>query len=103
MNDSFTPLFIYRLSQRFTHCRAGVCFRHGIEVAVDIGSGTHIAMSEPFLDLLHWHALCKKHRGAGVAKIVEADLLQVMLFQQLSEVSGDEVGIIHPRERVRIE
>jgi len=31
-------------------------------------------MSEPFLDLLHWYALCEEHRGAGVAKIVEAEL-----------------------------
>ena len=60
----------------------------------DTHSGTHIAMSEPFLDLLHWHALCEEHRGAGVAKIVEADLLQVMLLQQLSKASGNEVGIV---------
>ena len=80
VNDSFTPLFIYRLSQRFTHRRAGVRFGDGIEVAVDIRRGAHIAMSEPFLDLLHGHALGEEHRGAGVAKIVETDLLQVMLL-----------------------
>ena len=49
-------------------------------MAVDVGGGAHIAMSEPFLDLLHGHALGKKHRGAGVAKIVEADLLQIVLL-----------------------
>ena len=80
--------------QRFTHRRTRVRFGDGIEVAVDIRRGAHIAMSEPFLDLLHWHAPGEKHRGAGVAKIVEADLLQIMLLQKLSEVSGDEVGII---------
>ena len=52
-------------------------------------------MSEPFLDLLHWHALGEQYRGAGVAQIVEADLLQVMLLQQLPEVSGDEIGIVY--------
>ena len=51
-------------------------------------------MSEPFLDLLHWNALRKEHRGAGVAKIVEAYFLQIMLLQKLSEVFGDEVGIV---------
>ncbi len=51
-------------------------------------------MSEPFLDLLHGDALCEEHRGAGVAKIVEAYFLQVMLLQKLSEVLGDEVGIV---------
>ena len=74
-----SPFLMPFSPQRFTHRRAGVCFRHGIEVAVDISRGAHVAMSEPFLDLLHWHALCEEHRGAGVAKIVEADLLQFSL------------------------
>ena len=45
--------------QRLTHRGAGVCFRHGIEVAVDVGGGAHVAMPEPFLDLLHGHTLGK--------------------------------------------
>ena len=69
-------------------------------MAINICGGAHIAMSEPFLDLLHGHALCEEHRGAGVAKIVEADLLQIMLLQQLPEVSGDEVGIVQLAECV---
>jgi hypothetical protein len=28
-------------------------------VAIDIRRGAHIAMSEPFPDLLHWNALCE--------------------------------------------
>lgn len=55
-------------------------------------------MSEPFLDLFHGDSLCEEHRGAGVAQIVEADLLQVMLLQKLSEMSGDEVGIVELAE-----
>ena len=89
-----SPFLMLFLPQRLTHRRAGVCFGDGVEVAVDIRRGAHIAMSEPFLDLLHGHALCEKHRGAGVAKIVEAYFLQVVLLQQLSKVSGDEVGIV---------
>ena len=69
-------------------------------MAIDIRRGAHVTMSEPFLDLLHGHALCKEHRGAGVAKIVEADLLQVMLLQKLSEVFGDEVWIVELAEGV---
>ena len=74
-----SPFLMLSSSQRFTYCRAGVRFGDGIEVAIDICSGAHIAMSEPFLDLLHGHALCEEHRGAGVAKIVESDLLQFSL------------------------
>ena len=77
--------------QRFTHRCAGICLDYGIEVAVDICRGAHAAMSEPFLDLLHGHALCKEYRGAGVAQIAEADFLQIMLLKKLPKVSGDEV------------
>ena len=52
-------------------------------MAIDISRGAHVAMSEPFLDLLHWHALCEEHRGAGVAKIVEAELLQVGILSKV--------------------
>ena len=85
-------VLIIDLPQRFTHRCTRVCFRHSIKVAIDIRRGAHIAMSEPFLDLLHRYALGEEHRGAGVAQIVEADFLQIMLFQKLPEVSGDEVG-----------
>ena len=81
VTDSVTPFAIPSLSESFTHCGAGVCFCYGIEVAVDVGSGAHIAMSEPFLDLLHGHALCKEHRGAEVAQIVEENPLQVVLLK----------------------
>ena len=67
--------------QRFTHRGAGVRFCYGIEVAIDIRRGAHVAMSESFPVLLHGHALGEEHRGAGVAKIVEAYFLQVMLLQ----------------------
>ena len=86
--------FSHYSPQCFTHRRTRVCLGDGIEVAIDIRRSAHIAMSEPFLDLHHRYALGEEHRGAGVAQIVEADLLQVMLLQQLSEVSGDEVGIV---------
>ena len=76
-----SPLLILS-PQRFTHRRAGVRFGDSIEVAVDIGGGAHIAVSEPFLDLMHRHALCEKHRGTGVAKIVEAYFLQFTLSRK---------------------
>ena len=65
--------------QRFTHRSTRVCFCYRVKVAIDIRRGTHIAMSKPFLDLLHRHALCEEHRGAGVAKIVEENLHQLSL------------------------
>ena len=63
------------LSQRFTHRGAGFGFAYGIKVAVDVGGGAHITMPEPFLDLLHRHALGKQYRCTGVAQVVEAYFL----------------------------
>ena len=54
-----SPFLILSSPQRLAHRRAGVRFGDGIEVAIDICGGAHIAVPEPFLDLLHWHALCK--------------------------------------------
>ena len=95
---SRSALFSCSLHPNANSRRAGIRFRDSIKVAVDIRCGAHVAMSEPFLDLLHWHTLGEKHRGAGVAQIVESDLLQVMFLQKLSKVSGDEVGTEQPLE-----
>ncbi len=98
MAEPHGSAFLFSLPQRLTHGSSRVCLAYGIKVAIDIRRGAHIAMSEPFLDLLHWNALGKKHRGAGVAKVVEAYFLQVVLLQKLSEVSGDKVGIVQLAE-----
>jgi hypothetical protein len=39
--------------QRFTHRGACFCLGYGIEVAVDVGVGAHIAVSEPYLNLIY--------------------------------------------------
>jgi hypothetical protein len=88
------------LPQCLTHRGAGFGFAYGIEVALDVGGGAHIAVLEPFLDLLHGYTLGEERRGAGVAQVVEADLLQIMLLQKLSEVLGDKVGIIELAEGI---
>ena len=80
--------------QRFTHRGAGGCFCYRVKVAIDIVGGAHIAISEPFPKKIHGHALGEERRGSGVAQIVEADLLQVMIFQKLPEMSGYEVGTV---------
>ena len=73
--------FLYSTANYLIEQSCRSTLRLSCRVSVDIHRGAHIAMSEPFLDLLHWHALGEEYRGAGVAKIVEADLLQVMLLK----------------------
>ena len=91
-DHTVSPFFMLSLPQRLTHRGTGVCFRHGIEVAIDVGDGARIAVSEPFPNLLHRYALVREAPGRRRAQVVEADLLQLMLLQMLSRVPGYEVG-----------
>ena len=50
-------------------------------MAVDVRRGGNVAVAQPLLDQLHLHALCDKERRAGVAQIVEADVLESVLLQ----------------------
>ncbi len=83
-----------------SHLGTGICFRHGIKVAINICGGTHATMPEPFVNLLHGHALSDQDRCAKVAQAVEGYLLQVMLLRQLPEVSDDEGGIVQLAEGI---
>ena len=48
-------------------------------MGVDVGRGGDVAVTQPFLDLLHGHALFQQQAGAGVAQIVETDLPQAVV------------------------
>ena len=100
VTDWVTPFVMPFSPQRFTHRRTRVCLGDCIEVAIDIRRGAHIAMSEPFLDLFHWNALRKEHRGAGVAKIVESYLAKSVSFKEHREVLTHVIGIINIAYRI---
>ena len=40
-------------------------------MGVDVGRGGNIAVAQPFLDLLHGHALLEQQAGAAVPRIVK--------------------------------
>ena len=48
-------------------------------MTVDVRRGGDIAMSQPLLDQLHLHALRDKEGRTGVAQVVEANVLEVVL------------------------
>ena len=50
-------------------------------MAVDVRGGGDVAMSQPLLDELHLHALRDKERRAGVAQVMEANVLAAVLLQ----------------------
>ena len=41
-------------------------------MGVNVGGGGEIAVTQPFLNLLHGNAVCQKKAGAAVSKLVEA-------------------------------
>ena len=92
-----SPFLMLPSPQCFTHLGAVVRFGDGIKVAIDICGGAHVTI-EPFPDLLHWHTLGEKHRGAEVAKIgVEiVDLITRQIFD------GKVEGVKNSRMRPSI-
>ena len=56
---------------------------------LDIGGGGKVAVTEPFLDLLHGDAVGQQQTGAAVAKIMIANFPQAMLLQQLCKGLGE--------------
>ncbi len=42
-------------------------------MGIYIGGCGEVTVTEPFLYLLHWYAVCKQQRGAAVSKLVEAE------------------------------
>ena len=60
-----------------------------IQVAVDVCRGADVAVTKPFLDLLHGHVVGQQQRSAAVPEIVEADMPQAFHFQQLAEITAE--------------
>jgi hypothetical protein len=52
----------------------GVALEAEPEVGVDVGGDADVGVFEEFLDGDEFHALLQEQRGAGVLKVVEADV-----------------------------
>ena len=64
-----------------------------IQMGVDVGGRSNIAVSEPFLDVLQRNAICVEQAGAAMPKIVEANLFHIVLFEKQIKVLGDKVRL----------
>jgi len=56
---------------------------------IDIGCGGKVAVTEPFLDLLHGDAVGQQQTGTAVTKIVIANFPQTVLLQKLCKGFGE--------------
>ena len=61
-------------------------------MAVNIRRGGDVTVTKPLLDQLHLHALRDKERGAGVAQVVEANVLEVVLPQDRGKAVAHVIG-----------
>ena len=61
-------------------------------MAINVRRGGDVAVPQPLLDQLHLHALCDQERCAGVAQIVEANVLEVVLPQDRGKAVAHVIG-----------
>ena len=61
-------------------------------MGVNIGGGGEVAVTQPFLNLLHGNAVCQKKAGATMTQVMKADRTQTVFLQQLRELLGNIVG-----------
>ena len=81
-----------RQLERALHGAGGEDLRAVVQVRVDIGRGTDVAVPQPLLDLFHGHAVFEQQGCTAVPQIVQADVPQPLFPQQLAETVGDIAG-----------
>ena len=74
-----------------------------IQMGVNIGGGSNITVSEPFLNILQRNTVGIQQAGAAVAKIVKTNLFQIVLSEHLGEVLGDEIGFDQAAHGIHID
>ena len=63
-----------------------------IQVSIDVGSSREGTVSKPDLNLLHGDSFAEKQAGTSMPKIMEADLLEVILLDHPCEVFRHIIG-----------
>ena len=56
-----------------------------IQMRIDVGGGGEIAVTQPFLNLLHGNVIEQKQAGAGVAEVMEANGAHPVGFEEFWE------------------
>ena len=96
-----SPLCLFPLPQGFIDDHGAFEGAGGVHVAVDVRRGGDVAVSKPLLDQLHLHALRDKERCAGVAQVVEADVLESVLLQDRGKAVAHVIGCEQLAQRVQ--
>ena len=62
-------------------------------MSVYIGGGAEIAVTEPFLYLLHLNSVFKKETCRAMTKIMERHMFETMFLQEFRKLTGDISGL----------
>ena len=65
----------------------------GIQMCVNVRRSPKVAVTKPFLNLLHRNTVCQKKRGTAMPQIVKAHPLQAVDLQKLRKRVGQ---VVHP-------
>ena len=71
-------------------CALGCC----IQVGINICRGIVIAVSQPLLNIFHWHTVFQQQRGACMPQVMKTNVSQFMLLQDELKMLGYIVGFI---------
>ena len=85
--DYLCQLFLFlRAVEHTVHgvCRSLLC--RVVEMCIDVCRGGEGAVTQPDLDLLHGDTVAEKQAGAGVTKIMEANLAKPVLLDEPREM-----------------
>ena len=83
----------FRQGQNIVHNVCGRKLGLIVQMAVDVRRGADVAVTQPFLDLLHGNIVGQQQRGAAMPEIVETDMPQAFHFQQLAEIAAEITGL----------
>ena len=68
------------------HCICGNQLGAVVQMGVNICCGRKIAVTKPFLNLLHGNTVCEHQTGTGVPEIMKTDAPQSVGFQKLRKL-----------------
>ena len=87
--------------QSLFHCLCRGELGPGVQVGVDVGGRTEVAVPQPLLDLLHGDAVFQQQAGATMAQVVEADGAKPVALEQYGKGRADVASRHSTKPRYR--
>ena len=80
-------------AQTIEHCVSRSQLRAVIQMCINVRRSWEIAVTKPFLNLLHRHTVCQKERSTAMPEIVIPDLSHSLCLEQFRKTLCGVVGL----------